>query len=190
MTAKKTVVLFSDGFEEIEFVTIVDVLRRAGVEVTTAAPRAGMVRGSRGISMQADRSVEGLRAVDFDAVVLPGGAANARTLAEDLDCQRLIKEARAADLWLGAICAAPIALKNVGLDASVRLTSHPSVRQELQSFTYVEDRVVRDGRLLTSRGPGTAMEFALALVEQLLSKEKSQEVARPMLVNQYASQDL
>src|SRR5262245_27281914 len=109
---KTALVPFAEGFEEIEFVTIVDVLRRAGIEVTTASTQSGMVRGSRGISMAADRSIAGVDATAYDAVILPGGMKNAQTLATDQECQRVIREARHQDRIVAAICAAPIALES------------------------------------------------------------------------------
>jgi putative intracellular protease/amidase len=115
-------------------------------------------------------------------VVLPGGTQNARTLAVDPEAQRLIREARNLDRWLGAICAAPIALKAAGAIRGARLTSHPSVENELAGERYVTERVVTDGRLITSRGPGTALEFALALVAALCGRDQAAAVAQPMVV--------
>jgi 4-methyl-5(b-hydroxyethyl)-thiazole monophosphate biosynthesis len=180
-TTSRALVLFSNGCEEIETVTIIDVLRRAGVQVTTASPNGGLVDGSRGIRIESERRLAELSARDFDALVLPGGTQNARTLAADPEAQRLIREARNLDRWVGAICAAPIALKSAGAIRGARLTSHPSVEKELAGERYVLDRVVRDGRLITSRGPGTALEFALALVGVLCGEAQAAAVAGPML---------
>jgi 4-methyl-5(b-hydroxyethyl)-thiazole monophosphate biosynthesis len=175
-------ILFANGFEEIEAVTVVDVLRRAGVAVTTASPSGGLVLGSRGIKVESERRLSELSARDFDAVVLPGGLENARTLAVDPEAQRLIREARALGRWVAAICAAPLALKAADAIRGARLTSHPSIEKELAGERYQTERVVVDGRLLTSRGPGTAMEFSLALVAELCGAEKAAAVAAPMLV--------
>ena len=181
-TTPRALVLFANGFEEIETVAVIDVLRRAGVQVTTASPSGGIVEGSRGIRIESERRLVELSCRDFDAIVLPGGSANARTLAVDPEAQRLIREARNLDRLVGAICAAPIALKSADAIRGARLTSHPSVESELAGERYVAERVVKDGRLLTSRGPGTAIEFALALVSELCGPEKAKSVAGPMLV--------
>jgi len=180
--APRALVLFADGFEEIETVTVIDVLRRADVQVVTASPGGGFVAGSRGVRVESERRLAGLSARDFDAVVLPGGMENARTLSVDPDAQRLIREARRLELWVAAICAAPLALKAAGAIGGARLTSHPSIEKELAGERYHDDRVVQDGRLLTSRGPGTALEFALALVGGLCGPEKAAAVAAPMMV--------
>ena len=174
--------LLSNGFEEIEAVTIIDVLRRAGVQVTTASPAGGLVEGSRAIRIESERRLAELSAREFDALVLPGGTQNARTLAADPEAQRLVREARNLDRWVGAICAAPIALKSADAIRGARITSHPSVEKELAGERYQTDRVVKDGRLITSRGPGTSLEFALALVASLCGDAQAAAVAAPMLV--------
>lgn len=181
-TPPRALVLFANGFEEIEAVTIIDVLRRAGVTVTTASPSGGLVDGSRGIRVESERRLAELSAREFDAVVLPGGMQNARTLAVDPEAQRLIREARNLDRWVGAICAAPIALRAADAIRGARVTSHPGVEKELSGERYQTERVVRDGHLITSRGPGTSMEFALALVAELCGSDQAAAVAQPMLV--------
>ena len=180
--APRALVLFAHGFEEIETVTVIDVLRRAGVVVTTASPRGGLQDGARGIRIESERRLAELSATEFEALILPGGLENARTLAVDPEAQRLIREARGLDKIVGAICAAPIALKAADAIRGARLTSHPSVERELAGERYQTDRVVRDGRLITSRGPGTALEFALALVAALCGAETAAAVAAPMLL--------
>jgi 4-methyl-5(b-hydroxyethyl)-thiazole monophosphate biosynthesis len=178
----KALVLFADGFEEIEAVTVVDVLRRAGVAVVTASPTGGRVRGAHGIQIEAERRFADVRAADFDALVLPGGSANAETLASDKLAQGLIQEARRLDKVVAAICAAPLALKAAGVIRGAKLTSFPSIASAFAGEKYQQERVVKDGRLLTSRAAGTSMEFALALVTELCGAAKAAAVAEPMLV--------
>jgi DJ-1 family protein len=178
----RVLVLFAPGFEEIETVTIVDVLRRAQLDVVLASPAGGLIEGSRGVRVMSERRLAELAARDFAAIALPGGMANARTLASDPDAQRLIREARDLDRVVAAICAAPVALKAAGAIRGARLTSHPAVASELEGERYSEERVVRDGRLLTSRGPGTALEFALALVAELCGAAKAAEVGQPLVL--------
>lgn len=174
-------VLLAEGFEEIEAVTIVDVLRRAGVAVTTAALGKSPVMGSHGIALVADRALDGLSVSDFDAVVLPGGMPGARHLKEDARVQALLKEAVRLQKTVAAVCAAPIALEAAGVLVGRHATSFPG--HDLPSASYSEERVVIDRNLVTSRGPGTALEFSLALVEKLVGADEKERLARAMLVS-------
>ncbi len=180
--APRVLVLCAAGFGEIELVTIVDLLRRAGAKVVLASPDGGSLEGAHGIRIASEQRLAELSARDFEAVVLPGGMENARTLASDPHAQRLIREARGLDRWVAAICAAPIALAAAGAIRGARLTSHPCIESELKGERYVRERVVIDGTLITSRGPGTAMEFGLALIAKLCGAERAAAVAEPMLV--------
>ena len=180
--APRALVLFANGFEEIETVTVIDVMRRGGIEVVAAGLKPGPITGAHGIVLIADASAANCQAGDFDAVVLPGGMPNARSLAEDPQAQRILAEARDQDCVIGAICAAPVALLPLGLLDNHRHTSHPSVQPELPAAGYQDSRVVVDGRLLTSRGPGTSLEFGLALVAHLQGPERAQQLAGPMQV--------
>ena len=157
-------VLLADGFEELEAVTIIDVLRRGEVSVTTASLGAKQVTGSHQISLQADTLLENVAVEDFDALVLPGGPA-AKTLREDARAQATIVRAAAAGKLLAAVCAAPTALEAAGVLAGKRATAYPG--NALPSAQFVEARVVEDGNVITSRGPATTMDFALKLVERL-----------------------
>lgn len=171
-------VLLSDGFEEIEAVTIIDVLRRGGVTVTTASLADGRVTGSHQITLEADQLLAGVAVESFDALVLPGGPA-AKTLREDERAQAAIRQAAAAGKLLGAVCAGPTALEVAGVLAGKRATVYPG--NQLPSAQQVEARVVEDGNVITSRGPGTTMEFALALVKRLSGAEVAQTTAERLL---------
>jgi len=181
--AKKVVVPIAQGVEEIEAVTVIDILRRAGVEVTVAGVSPDPIVGRNGIRLVADCPIEGVKAADVDMVVLPGGAQGTEHLAKCAATQRLLKEAAQQGKYLAAICAAPTVLAGLGLITDKQVTSHPSVACKLDRVAYREDRVVIDGRIITSRGPGTAMEFAMALVEILAGKEKVAEVNRGVLAD-------
>lgn len=162
---------------------MVDVLRRAGVEVVLAG-LAGTeaVECSRGVRVHPDEALEGVSG-DFAAVVLPGGAGGAEALAADPRIGSILHAQVAKGGWVAAICAAPIALVRHGICGGRRMTSHPGVRDEVASHgQYVEERVVVDGGLLTSRGPGTAFEFALALIRALRGEACAAEVAGPMIL--------
>lgn len=171
--------ILAPGFEEIEAVTVIDVLRRAEVDVLVAGLGGGPVRGSHQITVVADQPLDHLSPDDFDAVVLPGGMPGAANLRDNARVVALVKSFAAKGKVVAAICAAPIVLESAGLLAGRRATSFPGF--ELPSARYTEERVVVDGALVTSRGAGTAMEFALALVARLVSPEVSRDLAERML---------
>jgi protein deglycase len=176
----RVLVPLADGFEEIEAVTIVDVLRRASIEVVTAALGDRDVRGSHGITLRADVRLDEVSSERFDAVVLPGGMPGSKTLRDDERLRKIVQRAAGAGKLVAAICAAPIALEAAGVLAGKRATSYPG--NELPSARYVEERVVADGSLVTSRGPGTALEFSLALVERLKGSDTANKLRADMLV--------
>ncbi len=166
------------GFEDLEATTIVDILRRAGVEVVTAGLQAGLIQGSRGLRVQPDASLDEVLERDFDMIALPGGLPGAEHLKNDARIQALLRRLAAADRYTAAICAAPMALAAAGLLDGRRATAYPGVLEglDLPGTTCLSDPVVLDGKVVTSRGPGTAMDFALALVELLAGREKREQV--------------
>jgi 4-methyl-5(b-hydroxyethyl)-thiazole monophosphate biosynthesis len=173
-------VLLADGFEEIEALLPVDLLRRAGVEVVTAAMGAGrMVRGRSGIAVEADVRLEDVAAGRFDLLLLPGGPAVAG-LRADGRAARLAVEFVRAGRPVAAICAAPLLLRDAGLLEGVEFTAHFSTAGELPE-ALVERPVVTDGLLITSRGAGTALEFGLAVVAHLRGQAVAAEVARAIM---------
>ncbi|MEW6325171.1 MAG: DJ-1 family glyoxalase III [Nitrospirota bacterium] len=179
---KKTVVVpLAQGFEEIEAVTVIDILRRAGVEVIVAGVSPDPITGRNGIRLVADRPISEVKAADIDMVVLPGGAQGTEYLAKCASTQQLLKDSAARGKYLAAICAAPTVLSGLGLIDGKRVTSHPSVETKLGKVSYSDHRVVIDGNVITSRSPGTAMEFAMALVEILAGKEKAGEINKGVL---------
>ncbi|MES2692511.1 MAG: DJ-1 family glyoxalase III [Verrucomicrobiota bacterium] len=170
-------VLLAEGFEEIEAITPIDLLRRAGAEVTLASLAEGIhVTGRSGITLHADTSLEAVAGREFDCVFLPGGP-GVKHLRADPRVRPLVLRQHAASKWLAAICAAPTVLHDAGLLANRRYTAHFSVANELTAI-LTEERVVVDGHLITSRGAGTALDFGLELVRKLFSPTKSQEIAR------------
>jgi protein DJ-1 len=178
----RALVLLASGAEEMEVVIVVDVLRRAGVEVVLAGVEGREpVVCSRKVVVAPDCALSEARGT-FDLLVLPGGAKGAETLAASPVVQTLLREQERAGRYIGAICAATVALVAAGVGKGLPLTSHPSVKARVEGHgPYREERVVRAGKLVTSRGPGTAMEFALALVAELLGAEAARKVAEPML---------
>jgi len=169
--------LLAEGFEEVEAVTPVDLLRRAGAEVTLASIGEGIhVTGRCGITLHADTMLERVEAMDFDCVFLPGGPGG-RPLRDDPRVRSIVLRHARNNRWVAAICAAPVVLHDVGLLAGRRYTAHFSVRHELPDI-QAGQRVVADDPLLTSRGAGTALDFGLLLIDKLFSPEKSLEVSR------------
>lgn len=168
--------ILAEGFEEIEAVAPIDLLRRAGAEVLTAALAEGIhVTGRNGLTLHADTTLAAVPVRDFDCVLLPGGP-GVKLLRADPRIRELVIRQHAAGRWLAAICAAPAVLHDAGLLAGRRYTAHFSVANELPHILR-DEKVVVDGRILTSRGAGTSLEFGLALVEQLVSAEQAFAVA-------------
>jgi 4-methyl-5(b-hydroxyethyl)-thiazole monophosphate biosynthesis len=161
--------LLAEGFEEIEAVTVIDVLRRAGVRVTVAALSSSPVRGAHEIMISADTTLGAVDAHGFDALVLPGGMPGSKHLREDARVLELVREFVKANKLTAAICAAPTVLEAAGVLRQRRATGYPG--DALPSANYREESVVEDGPLVTSRGPATAFEFALTLVTRLVSAE-------------------
>ena len=172
---KRAAVLFADGFEEIEGLTVVDVLRRVGVGCDIIGVTGKMATGSHGVTITADKELGDLTEQDFlrdyDLLVLPGGLPGAENLRDE---ERVIGLVRAfdgaKDKYLAAICAAPIVFGKAGLTAGRRVTSYPDegLKSQLTGAEYADDEiVVVDGRMVTSRGPATALAFAYTLVNLL-----------------------
>lgn len=176
----KVIVLLANGFEEIEALTPVDVLRRAGAEVEALSiHEEKKVTGAHGIIVEADGVFTGEE--DADAVVLPGGLPGAVNLAEDQRVRQTIRRQLEKDKTVAAICAAPLALDAAGVLAGRRFTTYPGIEGDIQEGIHEDSEVVQDGQLITGKGPAFAMDFALAITEQLLGKEKRQEVAEGLL---------
>lgn len=184
----RALVILAEGFEEIEAATPIDVLRRAGVEVVVAGLSALTVRGARGLALQADALLADCDppqagSEPYDLVLLPGGMPGASNLAASPAVTAVLARAQAAGARIAAICAAPaVVLAPLGYLEGKRATCYPGFEQRFPAgATHSEERVCVDGLLTTSRGPGTALEFALRLVAQLCSPERADELQRGML---------
>ncbi|XP_014667605.1 PREDICTED: protein deglycase DJ-1-like [Priapulus caudatus] len=186
MAEPRALLILAEGAEEMEAVITADVLRRGGVNVTIAGlAGADPVTCSRNVVIKPDTSLDdATKTGKYDVVVLPGGLGGAQRLSASSRVGALLKVQEAGGGLIAAICAGPTALAAHGVAAGRTLTSHPSVREQLAAagYAYSEDRVVRDGQLLTSRGPGTTFEFALALVEALQGAERRDSLVPPMLL--------
>ncbi len=174
----RILVPLAPGFEDLEATTIVDILRRADVEVVTAGLTPGLVQGSRGLRVQPDATLDDVLDQDFDMIALPGGLPGSEHLKNDPRVQALLKRLAGEGRYTAAICAAPMALAAAGLLDGRRVTSYPGVvdKMSLPGTVYVSQPVVVDGKVVTSRGPGTALDFALALAELLVGKAVRNQV--------------
>ena len=189
--SKFVIVLLADGFEEIEAITPVDYLRRLGIEVTTASIKKDLlVSGSHGIKIYADTSLETLKTEGrfcpsfWDGVVIPGGGGGADNLAASTQTQDFLKEMFSAGKLVAAICASPArVLSPLGLLKGKKFTCYPGEEKKVSSGSeWSEDRVVVDGNIITSRGPGTAGEFACAIGKNLLGQTEAEKLAEAVLL--------
>jgi 4-methyl-5(b-hydroxyethyl)-thiazole monophosphate biosynthesis len=178
----RVVVILADGFEEVEAMAIVDVLRRADIDTVTAGLHEGPVVSARKVKVIPDTVIDKVRSDDFDMIVLPGGQPGSDNLNADNRVKELLKSFSQKGKLTGAICAAPFVLANAGVLQGKHATSFPSYKDRLGNVIYEEKTVVEDGNILTSRGPGTALSFGLAIVARLLNKEKAQKIREAMLV--------
>jgi 4-methyl-5(b-hydroxyethyl)-thiazole monophosphate biosynthesis len=167
----------AEGFEEIEAVNVIDILRRANVDLITAGLKEGLVEGSHKIKVLPDTTLEKIDYREFDGLILPGGAPGYINLGNDERILKMVREMDQAGKVVAAICAAPSVLIKAGVLQGRRATVSPSGKAQVEACAHFsEDRVVVDGNLITSRSPGTALEFALKLVEVLAGKEEMRAV--------------
>ena len=174
----KVLVPLAQGCEELEAVTIIDLLRRAKIDVVTAGLDKQPVSASRGVKLIPDMDLDTALTNEYDMVVLPGGMPGADHLDNDPRIQALLKKMANDEKYTAAICAAPKALANAGVLDGKTATSYPGFLDfmDLPDTTITNEPVVVDGNVITSRGPGTAMDFALILIETLVGKDKRIEV--------------
>ncbi|KAL1926898.1 hypothetical protein VTP01DRAFT_5228 [Rhizomucor pusillus] len=192
MATKKALVLLADGTEEMEFTISVDILRRAKVDVTIAGVRLKnhtFAECSRNVKIVPDVEFEhqniSWEAKDYDAVVIPGGLQGAETMKNDPSVQRLVSSFYECRKIVAFICAGTLVAKSAGVPRGHKVTSHPSVKDQLTDiYEYSEDRIVVDQNVITSRGPGTAFLFALTIVEHLVGKEAVEEMKKAMVTAQ------
>lgn len=176
MTAKVLVPLARE-FEETEAIAVVDVLRRAGVEVVVAGLEPGPVESTHGVVLVPDVLLEEVVEDTFDAVVLPGGLGGTERLRQSQLVRQVLDRANDRGKIIAAICAAPTVLEAQGLLSGKRATCHGSMVDKLDSATFLDEPVVVDGLVVTSRGVGTALAFGLELVSILVSQEQAEQIA-------------
>ncbi len=180
---KKAVVFLAEGFEEIEAVVPIDILRRGGVEVTVAGVGGDVVAGSHGIVIETDCIADEINPSDYDGVVLPGGIPGANNLADSGAVDKVLEAMRKEGRLIAAICASPaVVLSSKGYLDGKSVTGYPGVRFEsFGSISYLEEDVVSDGNFITSKGPGTAFPFALKILEYLQGKDTADRIAEAAL---------
>ncbi|GAX61980.1 intracellular protease/amidase [Candidatus Scalindua japonica] len=181
--AKNVLVPIADGSEDIETASIVDVLSRAGATVTVASVCALQITASNGLKLIADQLISECVNNSYDLIVLPGGMPGAEHLRDSKELVKMLKRQQEEGKLYAAICASPfVVLHHHGLLADRKATAYPGFAEQLENSDSIDSRVVVDKNCITSRGPGTAVEFALKLVEELYGEQKAKEIAEAMLV--------
>lgn len=178
--SKRVLVPLAPGCEELEAVTIIDLLRRAGIEVVVAGLNEGVITGSRGTRILPDMTLDEAMQQEFDMIALPGGLPGSDHLANDPRITALLQSMNESGRFVGAVCAAPKALARSGVLQGKRATAYPGVLQSEQHPAISSKAVVRDGHVITSRSAGTAMDFALELIEALAGREDRHKVERSL----------
>lgn len=174
MAKMRCLLILAPGFEEIEAITVTDILRRAGMEVVLASLRGSTVESSHGIKLMADARLEELRLKGFDALLLPGGDPGWRHLANSAAVLDAVRAFDADRKLIGAICASPLVLAKAGVLERRTATCYPGLESELPRPRDAD--VVVDGHIVTARGPGAAMEWALTIVELLAGKSAASQL--------------
>jgi len=177
---KSALVILAPGFEEVEAITVIDLLKRGGINVTTASITEKQVTGSHAITIIADYLLEKVAQETWDMIILPGGP-GVKNLAGSEKVLSLLREQYKVDKHIAAICAAPIVLNKAGLLSNKSITSYPSEEHTFTESNYFYENVVVDDKIVTSRAVGTAIDFSLKLIEILVGKKIADEVANQIL---------
>jgi protein deglycase len=181
---KKALVILADGFEEIEAISVIDILRRAGIEVTACGLDSKKVKGSKGIVIDSDKILED-DDIEYDACILPGGMPGSENLAKSGKVKKILLDMANQGKIIGAICAAPaIVLAPFGVLDNKSATCYPGMEEAFADSTdFKADDIVIDGNIITSRGPATALKFAIALVDALCGNTVAQKIANATLLS-------
>ncbi len=178
---KTTLLILAPGYEELEAVAVVDILRRAGLAVTMAGIQPGPIPSARNVCIVPDSDLDQVKDKAFDLIVLPGGIDGVENLARDERVLEILRKQLEQGRAVGAICAAPALLDRLGFIHGKIITCHPVCQNAVRDSILEKARVVRDGNIITGQGPGAAMEFALKLVEFLAGKDKMHEVNKGVM---------
>lgn len=179
---KKVVVFLAEGFEEIEALTVVDLLRRANVTCDTCSLKEKEVMGAHNITIVADKIIDKLDIIEYDAIILPGGMPGSINLKECEKVVAWVKEFNEKGKLVAAICAAPIVLGQAEIVKGRKVTSYPGFEGELKEAVYCEEVVVEDNNIITSRGPATAIYFALKLIETLVDRNTADMLKKGIML--------
>lgn len=178
----KVMVIIADGFEEIEAVSVIDILRRAQIETDAVSLGGDSVKSSRGLTIVPDKKVQDINSGEYDMIVLPGGMPGAKNINESADVEKILKKFAAEEKFIAAICAAPFVLAEKGILKGCMATSYPSFKEIVEKYSdYQDAAIVVDENIVTSRGPATAAEFAFTLVELLKDEETAEKLREGML---------
>jgi 4-methyl-5(b-hydroxyethyl)-thiazole monophosphate biosynthesis len=181
---KKVLIHFADGFEEIEAITPIDVLRRAGCEVVTVSVTGNSeVTSTRGVTLLADKHFVEADYEEAEMIILPGGQPGANNLNKHEGLKKQIQLFQEKRKFIAAICAAPLVLGSTGILRGRKATCYPGVEPQLTGATCTGKGVERDGHIITGKGPGFALDFSLMLAEVLAGKDKANEVRKAMLID-------
>ncbi|HPN84890.1 MAG TPA: DJ-1/PfpI family protein [Victivallales bacterium] len=178
---KKIALMLAEGFEEIEVVVPIDVLRRLEFNLVIAGEK-DLVRGSHGLEIKCDSRINSIRSEDFDCIILPGGMPGSLNLMNNKNVINIVKEMNKNKKLICAICAAPIALSQAGVIKGVKITSHPSVKDKLSESNYSGSNVEQDANIITGKGPGVSFEFTCRIAQALGKKRESEELMKDMFV--------
>lgn len=181
---QKILIPLAKGFEEIEAVTNIDVLRRAGFNVVTAGIGSKNIKGDHGIEIETDLEIKEVQKEEITDVVLPGGMPGAANIRDSSELLKIIRDVNDRGGLCAAICAAPMVLEAADILEGKNATSYPGFDDQMKSANYKTNRVVKDGNIITGRGPGVALEFALEIVEYLDDKNTADELKEAMLVKE------
>ena len=178
----KVLIIISTGFEEMEAVTIIDILRRANIEVVICTINDILTVGAHGIVIQANQYLKNIDCSIFDMVILPGGGVNTQNLAKSSLVKQTLQQMKNDNKFIGAICAAPYALHEANV-LNTQYTCYPNFEEKIDSSSYKQnDNVVIDGKVITSKGPATTIEFSLTLVKLLTNDETLLKIKKSLLV--------
>lgn len=179
----KVILFLADGFEEVEAITVVDYLRRVGIDIQTVSITDELlVRGSHDIKVMADQKIADLHNIDgLAGMIIPGGLPGATNLRDDQRVINFINDANKENKMIAAICAGPIVPHKAGILKDKKITSYPGLEDQLKGTLYMNAKVVRDNNIITAQGPSLAVDFAIAIVEYLLNKRSADELKESIL---------
>lgn len=177
----KVLILLADGFEEIEAISVIDILRRADLELVTVGLTKKEVLSSHQVTVIADSTLSEIDPAGFDLIFLPGGEPGTTNLENSENVKNMLRTFHNQQKWIAAICAAPRILEGLGILQTRKATGYPTIQSRMKTCSFVNESVVQDGHIITSRGPGTAMLMGYTLVEVLKSKAAAKALQEQML---------